>query len=178
MKEARDRLQQQELEEEQQQLQKADRARIREDQKQAKAQAIEARRKARAEARISRQAEKARETADRAQQRLQQAQKTSQKGKRHNLKGSMKVAPKRELLRRLRVVERPQVLQQLHHHLSHDAAEQSSSQQNIYSYLHQLRPTELNTRKYRVKSYCTWSKSLMFNAGDSVQGGSLRRAPR
>ena len=66
VREARDCLHQQGLEEEQQQLQKADRARIREEQKQAKAQAIEARRKARAEARILRQAEKAREAADQA----------------------------------------------------------------------------------------------------------------
>jgi hypothetical protein len=35
---------------------------------------------------------------------------------------------KRELLRRLRVVKRPQVLQQAYHHLSHDTAEQSSFQ--------------------------------------------------
>jgi hypothetical protein len=93
---ARELLRQQELEEEQQRLQKAEKARNREDQKQAKAQAIEARREARAEARILRQAEKAREAADRAsraaarrtQQRLKQAQKTSQKGKRYSLKTS------------------------------------------------------------------------------------------
>jgi membrane protein involved in colicin uptake len=97
---ARELLRQQELEEEQQQLQKAEKARYREDQKQAKAQAIEARRKARAEATILRQAEKAREAADRAsraaarrtQQRLKQAQKTSQKGKRLSLKASYKAA--------------------------------------------------------------------------------------
>jgi hypothetical protein len=34
---------------------------------------------------------------------------------------------KRELLRSLRIVVRPQVLQQAHHHLNHDTAEQSSS---------------------------------------------------
>jgi hypothetical protein len=42
----------------------------------------------------------------------------------------------RELLRRLKWVERPQVLQQVHHHLSHDTAEQSSSQQNIDRYIY------------------------------------------
>jgi hypothetical protein len=103
VKEARDRQLQQELEEEQQRLQKVEIARNREDQRQAKAQAIEARRKTRAEARIVRQAEKAREAADRAsraaarraQQRLQQAQKTSQKGKKRSLKASIKVASKK-----------------------------------------------------------------------------------
>jgi hypothetical protein len=50
VKKARDLLRQQELQEEQQRLQKAGRARLRGDQKQAKAQAIEARRKHRAEA--------------------------------------------------------------------------------------------------------------------------------
>jgi hypothetical protein len=34
------------------------------------------------------------------------------------------------------VVVRPQVLQQVPHHLNHDTAEQSSSQQNIDSYIH------------------------------------------
>jgi hypothetical protein len=102
VKDARDRLHQQELEEEQQRLQKAERAYNRKEQRQAKAQAIEARRQARAEARIARQAEKARIAADRAsraaarkaQQRLQQAQKTSQKGKKRSLKASIKAASK------------------------------------------------------------------------------------
>jgi hypothetical protein len=58
-KEARDRQQQQGLEEEQQRLQKAEIARDCEEQRQVKSQA-------RAEARIVRQAEKAREAADRA----------------------------------------------------------------------------------------------------------------
>ncbi|KAI1680772.1 hypothetical protein KJE20_09623 [Pyrenophora tritici-repentis] len=103
VKEARDRQHQQELEEEQQRLQKAEIARDREEQRLAKAQAIESRRQARAEARISRQAEKAREAADRAsraaarraQQRLQQAHKTSQKGKKRSLKASIKAASKK-----------------------------------------------------------------------------------
>jgi hypothetical protein len=102
VKDARDRLHQQELEEEQQRLQKAEKARDREDQRQAKAQDIEARRKARAEARIERQAVKAREAVERAsraaarkaQRRLQQAQKTSQKGKKRSLKASIKAALK------------------------------------------------------------------------------------
>jgi hypothetical protein len=102
VKDARDRLHQQELKEEQQQLQKADRAHNRKEQRQAKAQAIEARRQARAEARIARQAEKARIAADgasraaarKAQQRLQQAQKTSQKGRKRSLKAPIKAASK------------------------------------------------------------------------------------
>jgi hypothetical protein len=76
VKDARDRLHQQELEEEQQRLQKVGKARDRENQRQAKAHNIRVRRKARAEARIARQAVKARK----AQQRLQQAQKNFPKG--------------------------------------------------------------------------------------------------
>jgi hypothetical protein len=41
---------------------------------------------------------------------------------------------RREPLRSLREVARPQVLQQAYYHLNHDTAEQSSSQQNIDSY--------------------------------------------
>jgi hypothetical protein len=100
---ARDRLRQQELEEEQQRLQKAEIACNRKAQRRAKAQAIEARRQARAEARIARQAAKAREATERAsraaarraQQRLQQAHKTSQKGKKRGLKASIKIASKK-----------------------------------------------------------------------------------
>jgi hypothetical protein len=99
---ARDRLQQQEREEELQQLQKAERARIRGDQKQAKLQAAQQRRAARAAARTVRETERARKAADqasraaarRAQQRLQQAQNMSQKGKRRSLKASVKAASK------------------------------------------------------------------------------------
>jgi hypothetical protein len=90
VKDARDRLHQQELEEEQQRLQKVEKARDRENQRQAKAHDIRVRRKARAEARIARQAVKARK----AQQRLQQAQKTSQKGKKRSLKAPIKAASK------------------------------------------------------------------------------------
>jgi hypothetical protein len=43
---------------------------------------------------------------------------------------------KREQLHSLRVVVRPQVLQQAYDHLNHDTAEQSSSQQNIDSYIY------------------------------------------
>jgi hypothetical protein len=60
----------------------------------------------------------------------------------------------------LRVVERVQVLQQADHHLSHDTAEQSSSQQNIDSYICVLRPVELNFRKYRDNSDRTWLNSF------------------
>ncbi|KAF2844385.1 hypothetical protein T440DRAFT_410307, partial [Plenodomus tracheiphilus IPT5] len=110
VQDARDSLHQQGLEEEQQRLRKAEIARNREGQRQAKAQAIEASHKARAEARIARQAEKAREAADRASraaarrahQRLQQAQKTSQKGKQRSRKASIKAASKR------RAVTQPQ----------------------------------------------------------------------
>jgi hypothetical protein len=99
---ALDRLQQQEEEEKQQHLQKAEKARVREDQKQAKLQAAQQRRAARAAARIVRETERARKAADqasraaarRAQQRLQQAQKTSQKGKKRSLKASIKAALK------------------------------------------------------------------------------------
>jgi hypothetical protein len=44
---------------------------------------------------------------------------------------------KGEPLRSLRVVVRPHVLQQAHHHLNRDTAEQSSSHQNIDSYIYQ-----------------------------------------
>jgi hypothetical protein len=102
VKDARYRLHQQELKEEQQRLQKVERARNHKEQRQAKAQDIKARRKARAEARIARQAVKAREAVERAsraaarkaQQRLQQAQKTSKKGKQRSLKAHIKAASK------------------------------------------------------------------------------------
>jgi hypothetical protein len=71
-----------------------------------------------------------------------------------------------------------QVLQQAHHHLNHDTAEQSSSQQNIDSYIYQLRPLELNTREDCDSSDCTWRNSLKFSASVGVQSGSLRRAAR
>jgi hypothetical protein len=70
------------------------------------------------------------------------------------------------------------VLQQAHHHLNHDTAEQSSSQQNIDSYIYQSRPLELNTRKCCDSSDCTWLNSLKFGAGVGVQSGSPRRAAR
>jgi hypothetical protein len=100
---ARDRLRQQELEEEQQQLQKAEKARVREEKKQTKLQVAQQRRAARAAAQIVRETERARKAADqasraaarRAQQRLQQAQKMSQKGKKRSLKASLKAASKK-----------------------------------------------------------------------------------
>jgi hypothetical protein len=58
-------------------------------------------------------------------------------------------------LQTLRVVERVQVLQQADHHLSHDMAKQSSSQQDIDSYIYESRPKELKPRKYCDKSNCT-----------------------
>jgi hypothetical protein len=91
---------------------------------------------------------------------------------------SLVLAQKTEQLRSLRVVVRPQVMQQAYHNLNHDTAEQSSSQQNIDSYIYQASPLELNTKKYRDNSYCTWLNSLKFSAGVGVQGGSLRRAAR
>ncbi|KAF1359717.1 hypothetical protein EJ07DRAFT_165824 [Lizonia empirigonia] len=103
VKEARDRQHQQELEEEQLQHQKVEAAHVREDQRQEKLKAVEARRAARAAARLMRQEEKAREAADRAsrqaarrtQQRLQQAQKTAQRGKRRRLNIVMKAGSKK-----------------------------------------------------------------------------------
>jgi hypothetical protein len=61
---ARDRLQQQGLEEEQRQHQKAEAARVREEQRQEKLKAVEAKRAARTAAQLIRQEEKAREAAD------------------------------------------------------------------------------------------------------------------
>jgi hypothetical protein len=66
VKEARDRQQQQEQEEEQQRLQKAERGRVQEDQKQAKFQAVQHRRTARAAARVVREKEKARKATEQA----------------------------------------------------------------------------------------------------------------
>ncbi|KAF2843961.1 hypothetical protein T440DRAFT_503156 [Plenodomus tracheiphilus IPT5] len=103
VKEALDRQLQQGLEEEQLQHQKAEAARVREEQRQEKLRAVEARRAARTAARLMRQEEKAREAADRAlrqaarrtQQRLQQAQKIAQRGKRRRLKVATKAGSKK-----------------------------------------------------------------------------------
>ncbi|KAF1358277.1 hypothetical protein EJ07DRAFT_125260 [Lizonia empirigonia] len=102
--EALDRQHQQELEEEQLQHQKVKAARLREEKRQEKLLAVEARRKARAAARLMRQEENARETADRASrqaarrtQRLQQAQKTAQRGKRRQLKAATKAGSKKRV---------------------------------------------------------------------------------
>ncbi|KAF1361560.1 hypothetical protein EJ07DRAFT_176258 [Lizonia empirigonia] len=80
-------------------------ARVREEQRQEKLKAVEARRAARAAARLMRQEEKAREAADRAslqaarrtQQRLQQAQKTAQRGKRRRLNIATKAGSKKRV---------------------------------------------------------------------------------
>jgi hypothetical protein len=105
VKEARDRQLQQELEEEQLQHQKAEAARLREEQRQEKRQAVQQRRTARAAAQLIRLEEKARKAANRAsrqaarraQQQLQHAQKTAQKGKKRSLKASIKAASKKRV---------------------------------------------------------------------------------
>jgi hypothetical protein len=66
VKEARDRQRQQELEEQDQQRQKAERAHMREQNKQLKRQLLETRRRERAEARLLREQEKAQRAAERA----------------------------------------------------------------------------------------------------------------
>jgi hypothetical protein len=53
-----------------------------------------------------------------------------------------------------------QVLQQLRYHLSHNMTKQSSFQQNIVSYIYQLRHMELNTRQHHDNSDCTWFNSF------------------
>ncbi|KAF2828235.1 hypothetical protein CC86DRAFT_289159, partial [Ophiobolus disseminans] len=101
--EARDRLLQQGLEEEQLQHQRAEAARLREVKKQEKLQAAQQKRAARAAAQMIRQEEKAHKAADQAlqqaarrtQQRLQQAQKTAQRGKRRDLKAATKAGSKK-----------------------------------------------------------------------------------
>jgi hypothetical protein len=98
VKEAHDRQQQQEQEEEQQRLQKAERGRIREGQKQAKLQAVQQRRTARPAAWVVRKKDKARKATKQAsraavcrtQQQLQQALKGAQKSKMRSLKAGLK----------------------------------------------------------------------------------------
>ncbi|KAF2844614.1 hypothetical protein T440DRAFT_409804 [Plenodomus tracheiphilus IPT5] len=100
VKEARERQQQQELEEEQQRLQKAEKYRRREEARQAKAQAAQARREARASARLLRERLRAERAADQAlrkaarktAKRLQESLKLSQRGKRRSLKATRKAA--------------------------------------------------------------------------------------
>jgi hypothetical protein len=84
-------------------------------------------------------------------------------------------AQKREQLRSLRVVETPQVLLQHLYHLNHDTAKQSSFQQNIDSYIYQSRHIELNTRRHRDNSDCTWLYSLKLQRCFGVQVALLRR---
>ncbi|KAF2818318.1 hypothetical protein CC86DRAFT_433867 [Ophiobolus disseminans] len=105
VKEARDRLQQQDAEEEQQRLQKVETAKARKERKQAKAHDTQVRREARAEARILREKEKeekaaehaSRAAARRTQQRLQQALKATQKGNRMRLKAPTKATLKKKV---------------------------------------------------------------------------------
>ena len=85
---------------------------------------------------------------------------------------------KREQLRSLRVVVSPQVLQQAYHHLNHDTAEQSSSQQNTDSYIYRLRSIELNSKKYRDYSHRTWLNSFMLWCRFWCSERALRRAAR
>ncbi|KAF1934592.1 hypothetical protein EJ02DRAFT_429211 [Clathrospora elynae] len=102
---ARDCLQQQEAEEEQRQLQKAEAAKAREARRQAKAQDTQARRQARAEARISREKEKAKKASEQAsraaacrtQQQLQNALRATQKGNRMSFKAPTKAALKKKV---------------------------------------------------------------------------------
>jgi hypothetical protein len=106
VKEAHDRQQLKEREEEQLQQQKAEANRQREDSRQAKAEAVQARRQAKVEARISREMEKAdraakqasRAAARRTHQRLKQALKTSQKGKKRSLKAPAKASSKKRAI--------------------------------------------------------------------------------
>jgi hypothetical protein len=68
------------------------------------------------------------------------------------------------------------VLQQAHHYLNRDTAEQLSSHQNIDSYICQSRPLELTTRKYRDSSDRTWLDSLKLSYCFGVGERALRRA--
>jgi hypothetical protein len=68
------------------------------------------------------------------------------------------------------------VLQQADYHLSHDTAEQSSSQQNIDSYIYELRPLELNSRKYRDNSDRMWLNSFKFGCCSGVSERASRGA--
>lgn len=103
VKEARDRQQLQEREEEQVLHQKAEKSRLREEARQAKAREKEIRRQARAAARLVREKEKAdrateqalRQAARKTAKRLQQALKTSQKGRKRNLKAPANAALKK-----------------------------------------------------------------------------------
>ncbi|KAF2844236.1 hypothetical protein T440DRAFT_473566 [Plenodomus tracheiphilus IPT5] len=89
VKEARERQQQQELEEEQQRLQKAEKYRQREEARQAKAEAAQLRREARAEAQLSRVRQKAERASEKA---LRAAARRT--GRRRSLKATVKAASK------------------------------------------------------------------------------------
>jgi hypothetical protein len=106
VKEARDRQQLQEREEEQLQYQKAETKRIHEEAKQAKAREKEMRRQGRDAARLVREKQKAEKAAEKASRaaarmsakRLQQALKTSQKGKKRSLKALAKATAKKRVI--------------------------------------------------------------------------------
>jgi hypothetical protein len=103
VKDARERQQLKEREAQQLQQQKAEANRHREESRQTKAEAVQARRQAKAEARISREKEKAekavehalRAAARRTHQRLKQALKTSKKGKKRSLKAPAKATSRK-----------------------------------------------------------------------------------
>jgi hypothetical protein len=116
VKEARDRQQLKEREEQQLQHQKAEASRHREEKRQAKAEAVQARRQAKLEARILREKEKADQAAEKASraaarrtyQRLKQALKTSQKGQRRSLKPLARATLKKRAVERLTAHGEPQ----------------------------------------------------------------------
>jgi hypothetical protein len=103
VKDACERQQLKEREAQQLQQQKAEANRHREESRQTKAEAVQARRQAKAEARISREKEKAekaveqasRAAARRTHQRLKQALKTSKKGKKRSLKAPAKATSRK-----------------------------------------------------------------------------------
>ena len=116
IKEARDRQRQQELEEKQQQLQKLEATRLREQEKQAKTKAVEARRQAKAEARLLREKQKtkkatdqaSRQAAHKAAKRLKQALKTSQKRDKSTLKAPAKATSRKKLAQKPASSREPQ----------------------------------------------------------------------
>ena len=116
IKEARDRQRQQELKEKQQQLQKLEATRLREQEKQAKTKAVEARRQAKAEARLLREKQKTEKAADQASRqaarkaakRLKQALKTSQKRDKSTLKAPAKATSRKKLAQKPASSREPQ----------------------------------------------------------------------
>jgi hypothetical protein len=116
VKEARDCQHQQELEEEQQQLQKAERACVQENKKHFKLCTAQEKRAARAAARIILEKEKAKKAAEQApratawrtQQQLQQALKTAQKRRKRGLNAAATAGSKKRAVVRLIASGEPQ----------------------------------------------------------------------